>query len=1044
MADHALDDAVQTRSGVGTRSDRPSVVGQSSNPAPPRSDTFGHEPGSAAELLDSVLIRIDRLRDRPLASVVAMTLLGMVVATAWWFGRPGPVAPIEDRIPMAGTARDTRDDVSETAAQVVTAVGVEPGEAAAGTPNSSTGSESDANENPDSGSAPLGQTDADPVTGVEADAADERLVVHISGEVVTQGLVELAPGARIAEAISAAGGPTPAADVHRLNLAAAVIDGMHVRVPAFDADPSEPLIETAPGPAAEDSARTTGVESGPALPAARIDINRATAAELETLPGIGPALAQAIIRWRSGKRWIRCRRRLAAGTRDRAGQAGGTDRSGRRMIESAPGTGEGGAGGGGESSRAPQRGPLPVLTELQAMMGLAVFWVCVDIGRARVIAAGPLVVVGLSAVIGIATARSRRSAAPLVATVAAVGLAVGGWADNGYRELSPSRFSGLPATLASDPRPLGTGWQATVSVDGGEAVHFAGTAVTSIGPSADRTIPDGARLQVVAHGRAGFALQSAAVGERLVLTGSTRPIGDRPWLRARHVVARASLDEVEVVDRAGLFHRAAEGVRDLIVGGGDRFDPTRRSLFTGLVIGDDRFQPLSQQARFRVAGLSHLLAVSGQNVAFVLLVIRPVVGLLPHRWRFVAIGLALILFVVVTRAEPSVLRATACGALATWAHLTGRDRSGIRVLVGGVAALLVLDPFLVDVVGFQLSVGASAGILVLAPAMTDRLASQSMVVRRLLIQPLAVTGAAQVGVAPLLMHYFGPMSLVALPANLLAGWAAGAVMTLGLTLGPLAGLLSRSGRNSAANVAAEIIQTPTELLLWWIDSVAAVSVRLPLPQLDGMRLGVVVGLLAMVTIRPRRFGSPSSLVGSSPEPLEEGTRLARSVSTVCAIIGLVLVVGHAVPTQPRAPVWLAPDCLWIPHASLQGGDSTFAPVLRAGPEAATSSDPSPPESVSILVVGVDCPRDVIDAVIRLRLRSIDVVVAERGDGRGREVTSALTEVCDVAVVLAPPLHRIKSATRLTARAHIRSSTDLYLVIEPTPGRTGLIVEPNPP
>jgi competence protein ComEA len=275
------------------------VVGHSSNPTRPASDHFGHEPGSAAELIDSVLTRIDRLRDRPLASVVAMTVLGMVVATAWWFGRPGPVAPIEDRIPMAGTERDVSDNASEPVAEAVTVVGVEPGAAEAGTPHSSTGSGSGTNENPDPGSAPAGRTDTDPETGVVAEAADDRLVVHISGEVVTQGLVELAPGARIAEAISAAGGPTPAADVHRLNLAAAVIDGMHVRVPALGADPSQPLIETAPGPSTEDLARTTGVEGGPPLPAARIHINRATAAELETLPGIGPALAQAIVRWRS-------------------------------------------------------------------------------------------------------------------------------------------------------------------------------------------------------------------------------------------------------------------------------------------------------------------------------------------------------------------------------------------------------------------------------------------------------------------------------------------------------------------------------------------------------------------------------------------------------------------------------------------------------------------------------------------------------------------------------------------------------------------------
>lgn len=269
-------------------------------------------------------------------------------------------------------------------------------------------------------------------------------------------------------------------------------------------------------------------------------------------------------------------------------------------------------------------------------------------------------------------------------------------------------------------------------------------------------------------------------------------------------------------------------------------------------------------------------------------------------------------------------------------------------------------------------------------------------------------------------------------------------MTLGLIAGPLAGLLNRSQEPTSATTVADILQTPTELLLWWIDAVAAHSVRLPLPQFDGLRLALATGVLAVVAIRPRRFTTAASMTGWDRGPMASTAGMTRLVPVLTAVIGVVLVIGEAVPRQPAGPALLASDCLWIPHATVDTDDSTSAPAPNLRPASSTSwFQPRPDGLLSVLVVGTDCSRDVIDTVIRLRLRSIDMVVIERGDVQARVITSALTDVADVAVVLAPPLHRVKPATRLTGPAVIRGPAGFELVVEPTPNRKGLIVQPTP-
>lgn len=264
----------------------------------------GPEPGSLASAVDTVLFRLDGLRDRPALSTALTVIIGVAVAVAWWFGQPDPVGSTVDRIPMAGSAQAPVDGGGEGRRS---GSGQDPVGAATPTgPSSGTVSEATGADNQPGDTA----GGVDGISGTEPSAARsssdatgtsvvETIVVHVSGQVVKQGLVHLRPGSRIADAIAESGGPSDEADVHRLNLAAPVVDGMHVRVPAIGVESPEPLVVLGDGRGANETAADPNQPAGSAGSSGLVDINRADAARLETLPGIGPALAQAIVRWRT-------------------------------------------------------------------------------------------------------------------------------------------------------------------------------------------------------------------------------------------------------------------------------------------------------------------------------------------------------------------------------------------------------------------------------------------------------------------------------------------------------------------------------------------------------------------------------------------------------------------------------------------------------------------------------------------------------------------------------------------------------------------------
>ncbi|MEX2292724.1 MAG: ComEC/Rec2 family competence protein [Acidimicrobiales bacterium] len=349
------------------------------------------------------------------------------------------------------------------------------------------------------------------------------------------------------------------------------------------------------------------------------------------------------------------------------------------------------------------------------------------------------------------------------------------------------------------------------------------------------------RLELRAEGPTAVAMRDRLAGERIVIRGEVQPTPpDTPWLTARHIAGRLRVYAVESWRPGGSFTRVANGLRRTLEVGAAPLTPVQRSLYTGLVIGDDRAQPAEMADDFQGAGLTHLLAVSGQNVAFALALAGPLLRRV-RLWSRLALTLGVIgMFGLMTRFEPSVLRAAAMAGLATTLLVLGGPVSRVRVLALAITALLVVDPLLIRSVGFQLSTGATTAIIVLGPRLVDALPGPLM-----LREALSVTVAAQLGVAPVLLATFGPLPVASFPANLLAVPAAGPLMVWGLTGGLAAGVVG--GR------VAALLHVPSRVLLTWVGEVARQASALPLGTLQAGHL-VALALGLVIATKRRRWG----------------------------------------------------------------------------------------------------------------------------------------------------------------------------------------------
>jgi competence protein ComEC len=421
----------------------------------------------------------------------------------------------------------------------------------------------------------------------------------------------------------------------------------------------------------------------------------------------------------------------------------------------------------------------------------------------------------------VVTAIAVRHPALVVVSVLVV---VGARAHDGVRSLAipPPRLVEGTAQLASDPEQRRFDVQVVLRLDGRR--YLASVPLDAAAP-----------------------VRAQLVGEHVVVRGRVVSLRDAPrgWVLSRHLAGRLEVRRVERGPPSPLWYSLANALRRNLAAGAASFDDERRPLYLGMVIGDDRQQSELTEFRFRASGLSHLLAVSGQNVAFVVAVASPLLGRLQRRARTTATLALLALFALVTRADPSVLRASVMAGVAVLAVAGGRVAPALRVLALTVTLLMIADPLMVHSLGFQLSVAATAGLVLFTRPIERVVPGPDWITL-----PVAVTMAAQLATAPLMLALNGDLPAGATLANLLAGPAAGVIMVSGMTIGSLAGLVDDG--------LASLLLLPTRWAVAWVDGVARVVSRSPLGPLGPWQLAALAVVPATAwALRRARWRRPA-------------------------------------------------------------------------------------------------------------------------------------------------------------------------------------------
>ncbi|MFZ9564601.1 MAG: ComEC/Rec2 family competence protein [Ilumatobacteraceae bacterium] len=378
-----------------------------------------------------------------------------------------------------------------------------------------------------------------------------------------------------------------------------------------------------------------------------------------------------------------------------------------------------------------------------------------------------------------------------------------------------SRFDSGPfegvVQLVSDPQPMGAGRKFVTNIDGD-------------------------RFQSVVYGGNATFVSALSAGDWVFVRGVRRDVDERGRRRmqTRHVVgvldvAAIGFPEGGVDARTRVLERTANDMRSLLSRGASVMRSEDSALFRGLVYGDDADQSVDTVNAFRASGLAHLTAVSGQNVGYLLTVLGPFLRR-RERWARVIITLsALGWFAVLTRLEPSVVRAAGMAAISALSMALGWRARALDVLSLCVVVFVMVDPFLVWSVGWWLSVGGTLGLITLTPFI-HRLVRGTDGRHRRLADWVAPTIAAQAGVLPVSFAVFGWPNALSVPANLLAAPVAGLVMLVGFPAAMLAGLVP---------VLAEPLMFFPSLAVRWVALVAAVASRWRPPDMVNV-IGIVL------------------------------------------------------------------------------------------------------------------------------------------------------------------------------------------------------------
>lgn len=369
--------------------------------------------------------------------------------------------------------------------------------------------------------------------------------------------------------------------------------------------------------------------------------------------------------------------------------------------------------------------------------------------------------------------------------------------------------------------------------------------------------------------------------------------------------------------------RAGE-IRERAEDGLGRGMPAREAeLAKGFVLGEDEGIDAATEENFRRSGLSHLLAVSGQNVTLLALLAFPFLAAfgIPLRQRLLWVLALIAVYVPLTGAGPTIQRAAVMGGLGILATLAGRRSSRFYALALAAGVTLAFDPTIGADVGWQLSFAAVLGILVWARGFAEGLeqrlgrggggqgvapgrsrGSGAGGLARALAEGVAVTVAATLATAPLIAFHFGTVSTTTLVANVLALPAVAPAMWLGM---------ASAGAAQVPGFPTELLNVPNAVLLAYIAQIASWCAGPDWAQLEvslsGPTLAATYATLTATTLawryatvvrrRPARVCSrPSS------GRVTADSWLGRALLVVAALVGALAILWPAGEPQAHVPV----------------------------------------------------------------------------------------------------------------------------------------------
>lgn len=454
-------------------------------------------------------------------------------------------------------------------------------------------------------------------------------------------------------------------------------------------------------------------------------------------------------------------------------------------------------------------------------------------------------------------------------------------------------------------------------------------------------------LDLVASTQSETLIAQLQAGDRLHVVGVVKPTDPgNGFARWRHVAGKVQVTRVVRVGQPRAHWRIANALRGVVHQLGRRLPSSQQALFNGFVLGDASGQSAQTQADFKGSGLTHLLVASGANVAFLCALAGPLLRRCGLRTRWLATGVLLVGFVFITRAEPSVLRAAMMAAIVTTGATVGRVTPSLRSMALAVTVLILADPFLVHSVGFQLSVGASLGVILLSRPLLALFGGGGWA-----REAFAVTVAAQIGVSPVLLVAFNDMPVAALPANVLAAPAAGAVMTIGLVCLVFAAMPLPG--------AALAVWVP-RVLLGWIQLVARSMAALPL----GFFTSAMVAAALLCVVGAQLAAHFSSATWR---------RVMLGAASLCCVVPAVVL---ALGTSPRDP-----------------GDGVHVVTTARA-------------TVVVLTRGVET-QQILAAMARTPVRRIDALVLPHGDRADARALDALEHRYRVGHILLPSWGRVR-------------------------------------